>query len=106
MLVPKFSVNRCSKNPQRWNVYFNNSKPFHLHSIRKILERNNYQILVNTPNLVVFRSKNARFTWHNQGFIQVDIYDSSMHDAEEIEHLIKDIFVLNSMNFFGEALGH
>ena len=106
MQIPKFSVNRCSKNPQRWNVYFNNSKPFHLHSIRKILERNHYQILVCTHNLMVFRSKKARLTWHNQGLIQVDMYDSSIHDAVEIEHLIKDIFVLDSMNFFGESLEH
>ncbi len=105
MAIPNFSVNRCSNNSQRWNVYFNSSKPFHMHSIQEILEKKHYQILATTPNITVFRSKDVRLTCYTEGLIQVDLYDSSKKGLKDIEHLIKDIFDLNSINFSGELFG-
>ncbi|MFX1284414.1 MAG: hypothetical protein ACFFB5_12200 [Promethearchaeota archaeon] len=105
MTALNFSVNRCSNNPQRWNVYFNNLKPFHIHSIREILEKKQYQILAATPNVTVFRSKEVRLILHSEGLIQVDLYDSSKKGVKDIEHLIKDIFDFNSINFSGDLFG-
>ena len=95
MNATNFSVNRCYDNPQRWNVYFNNFKPFHMHSIREKLKKKQYQILATTPNLTVFRSKEVRLTLHSEGFIQIDLYDSSKKGVKDIEHLIKDILDFN-----------
>jgi hypothetical protein len=67
----KFSVTRCSNNPQRWNVYFNNKSPLNMHSIRQIFEKDQYQVLATTPNILVVRSKEARLTCHKEGYIQV-----------------------------------
>ncbi len=104
MVKPKFSVTRCTNHPQRWNVYFNKSLPYDMHSIRQILEKHQYQVLATTPSVLVVRAKEARLTWHNEGFIQVDMYNQSSCDVEDIEHLIKDIFDLDSVNFSGESL--
>ncbi|UCG02350.1 MAG: hypothetical protein JSW11_22530 [Candidatus Heimdallarchaeota archaeon] len=105
MIKPKFSVTRCPNNPQRWNVYFNNSTPFDSQSIRKKLEKKQFQVLATTPNILVVRSKEARLTWHIEGLIQVDIYNHSSYDVKDIEHLIKDIFDVDSVKFSGESLG-
>lgn len=100
MNVPKFTVNRCSKNPKRWNVYFDTSKPFNLRTIQQLLEKKQYQVLATTPSVSVFRSKKARLTWHTQGFIQVDLYDPSIQNSKDIKHLIKDILVLDTKDIF------
>ena len=105
MIEPKFSVTRCSNNPQRWNVYFNNSTPFDMQSIRQILEKHQYQVLATSPSIMVVRSKEARLTWHNEGIIQVDMYNQSSCDVKDIEHLIKDILDVDTVNFSGESLG-
>ncbi|MFX0206525.1 MAG: hypothetical protein ACFFDT_11115 [Candidatus Hodarchaeota archaeon] len=101
----KLSVTRCSNNPHRWNVYFNNPTPFNILSIRQQLEKQQIQVLASTPNILVVRSKKARLTWHNEGFIQVDMYDRTSCDVQDIEHLIKDILEVESLNFSGESLG-
>ena len=105
MIKHRFSVTRCSNNPQRWNVYFNNNTPLNMHSIRQILEKHQYQVLVSTPNILVVRSKKARLTWHNEGFIQVDMYNQSSCEMNDIEHLIKDILDADIVNFSGESVG-
>jgi len=105
MINLKFSVNRCSNNPHRWNVYFNDFPPFNMHSINKILEKLQYQVLAATPKILVVRSKKARLTWHNEGFIQVDMYNQSSCDMNDIEHLIKDILDVDIVNFSGESVG-
>ncbi|MFW9903614.1 MAG: hypothetical protein ACFFFH_04730 [Candidatus Thorarchaeota archaeon] len=101
----KLSVTPCSNNPQRWNVYLNNTRPLNMQLIRQIFEKDQYQVLTTTPNILVVRSKKARLTWHNEGFIQVDMYNQTSCDVQDIEHLIKDILEVESVNFSGESLG-
>lgn len=105
MIKPKFSVTRCSNNPHLWNVYFNNSPPFDMQLIRQILEKHPYQVLATTPSILVVRSKEARLTWHNEGLIQVDMNNQSSYNVKDIEHLIKDILDVDTVNFSGESLG-
>ena len=76
-----------------------------MHSIRQIFEKDQYQVLATTPNILVVRSKKVRLTWHKEGFIQVDMYNQTSYDVQDIEHLIKDILEVDSVNFSGESLG-
>lgn len=86
-------------------MYFNNPTPFNILPIRQKLEKQQIQVLPSTPNILVVRSKEARLTWHNEGFIQVNMYDQTSCDVQDIEHLIKDILEVESVNFSGESLG-
>jgi hypothetical protein len=95
--MPIISIARCSKNPQRWYVSFPNvSEPFHMPTIRQLLEKRQYQVLANTPNVNVFRNKEVRLTWHSHGLIQVDLYNHELQSVKNIEHLIKEILVSNT----------
>ena len=105
MTKPNFAVTRCSNNPHRWNVHFNNSTSFNMHSIRQQLEKHQFQVLATSPSVLVVRSKEARLTWHNEGLIQVDMYNHSSCDVNDIEHLIKDILDVDTVSFSGESLG-
>lgn len=100
MSIPKFSINHCPTNPHRWYVYFDKSKPFHFPLIRRSLEERHYQVLATTPSLYVFRSKDARLSWHSQGLIQVDLYYPSIQNHYDIEHFIKEILCTDSKALF------
>ena len=54
---------------------------------------------------MVVHSKKARFTWHNEGFIQVDIYNQLSYNVKDIEQLIKDILEVDTLNFSGDSIG-
>ena len=87
-----FSVRICDKNPHRWYVSFSLSKPFLLADIKVTLEENNYSTLATTPNIMVFRGKNVKLTWHSQGLIQIDYYDRNIQNEKHVitfvQHLI------------------
>lgn len=76
-----------------------------MQSIHRLLEKHQYQVIASTPNILVVRSKEARLTWHNEGFVQVDMYKQASCDAKDIEHLIKDILDVNTINSTGESIG-
>jgi hypothetical protein len=64
-----------------------------MHIIIQSLKKSQFQELALTPSVVVFRSKDLRLTWHHQGLVQVDIYNESGENKENIEYLIKEILV-------------
>ena len=92
MNIPKYSIQRCTKNTQRWLVSFHISEPFTMSIIKEILEESHYQVLATSPNIYVFKSKDFKITMHSYGLIQVDVYKSEIPDIQDIEFLIKEIF--------------
>lgn len=62
-------------------------------TIIQSLKKSQFQELSLTPNVVVFRSKDLRLTWHYQGLVQVDLYYESSENKKNIEYLIKEILV-------------
>jgi hypothetical protein len=68
-----------------------------LTTIQQTLKKRHYQVLATTPSISVFRSKHARLTWHSQGLIQIDLYDTSIQNTQDIKHLIKDILISSSV---------
>ena len=105
MINLKFSVTRCSNNPNRWNVYFRDFPPFHMRKVRQILEKHHYEVLATSSSVIVVRSKEFRLTWHNEGIIQLDVYNQLSFDLNDIEHLIKEILDVDIVKFSGESIG-
>ncbi len=95
MIDSKFSVEACSNNPYRWYVSFDLITPFSLPTIEKMLLKQQFQLLASTPSIKVFRSNEIRLTWHKQGLIQIDLYNSKVRSAKDIEQLIKEILDAN-----------
>ena len=93
-----FSVKICDKNPQRWYVNFNLSKPFILSDIKTTLERNDFQTLASTPSIMVFRQNNIRLTWHSQGLIQVDYTDRIKRGKIIVSNYIEDLIQIIEFN--------
>ena len=89
---PKFSVKQCSNNPRRWYVSFKPKEKFHLSLVEQALIKKQFNVLINTPTVMVFKSKNLRLTWHCRGLIQVDLYELDIETSKEIEQLINEIF--------------
>ncbi len=87
-----FSVRICDKNPHRWYISFPLSKPFSMVDIKEALEKDNYSTLATTPNIMVFRGKNVKMTWHSQGLVQIDYYDRKIQNEQHVitfvQHLI------------------
>ena len=91
MNAPSFTIKPCSNNPRRWYVSFNPPTKFQLPKVKESLVKNQYNVLTTTPTVMVFKLKNTRLTWHSQGLIQVDMYESNIETSKEIEQLIKEI---------------
>lgn len=66
--------------------------------VKKLMSGKDFTILADTPSVVVFRSSLYRLTWHRQGMIQIDIYDSIGTKKDNIEQLIKHILEDNSVD--------
>ncbi|MHA1236623.1 MAG: hypothetical protein ACTSR4_05355 [Candidatus Hodarchaeales archaeon] len=79
-----FSVRICDKNPHRWYISFSLSKPFSMKNIKETLEQEGYSTLATTPNIMVFRGKDVKLTWHSQGLIQIDYYDKKIQNEQHI----------------------
>jgi hypothetical protein len=86
-----FSVKICDKNPHRWYISFSLSKPFSMKDIKNTLEKENYSTLATTPNIAVFRGKHVKLTWHSQGLIQIDYYDSELQNKSHVIAFVKTI---------------
>jgi len=84
-----FSVRLCDKNPHRWYISFSLSKPFSMQKIKETLEQENYSTLASTPNIMVFRGKEVKLTWHSQGLIQIDYYDRKMQKEQRIVKFVQ-----------------
>ena len=86
-----FSVKKCDKNSHRWYISFSLSKPFLMMEIRKILEKDNYSTLASSPNIMVFRGKNVKFTWHSQGLIQIDYYEREIQKEQHVIAFVQNL---------------
>jgi hypothetical protein len=86
-----FSVRLCDKNPNRWYISFSLSKPFLMANIKEALEKDNYSTLATTPNIMVFRGKNIKMTWHSQGLIQIDYYDRKIQNEQHVITFVQDL---------------
>ena len=90
-MVVSFSVKICDKNPQRWYINFEITKPFPMHRVKQALEKKQYQTLASTPSIMVFGLKTIRITWHSQGLIQIDYSDQKERDPSSVELFIKEL---------------
>jgi hypothetical protein len=82
----------------------NNLVP-NIHLFLKIRKKEQNLMRSTSLNIMIVHSKKARFTWYNEGFIQVDFYNPSRYDVKDIEHLIKDILKVDTASFSGESIG-
>jgi len=53
-------------------------------NIKETLEQEGYSTLATTPNIMVFRGKDVKLTWHSQGLIQIDYYDKKIQNEQHI----------------------
>ena len=66
-------------------------------NIKKALEQENCSTLATTPNIMVFRGKDVKLTWHSQGLIQIDYYDKKIQNEHHIITFMQDL--LNKFDF-------
>lgn len=59
--------------------------------IKEALEQEKYSTLAATPNIMVFRGKNVKITWHSQGLIQIDFYDIKMQSEQNIITFVEQL---------------
>ena len=59
--------------------------------IKEILEQENYSTLAATPNIMVFRGKDVKLTWHSQGLVQIDYYDRKIQNEKHVITFVQNL---------------